>query len=188
MTVRLSGLNKERRALCSAFSEAAAQNRSKNRSRAVRQAVISANSQERGKSDMKSLNLLLLVCLVSFTACAEKRPVLYPNSHLNQVGSQTAQADIDECMRLAKESNAAEDKGGKVAKDTAAGAVVGAAIGGAVGAVTGNFGQGLAAGAAGGGAGGLTGGAIRSSGPDPIFQRFVEKCLHDKGYEPIGWK
>ena len=137
---------------------------------------------------MKSLNLLLMVCLLSFVGYAEKRPVLYPNAHLNQVGTQAAQADIDECMRLAKESNVAENKGGEVAKSTAAGAVVGAAIGGAVGAVTGNFGRGLASGAAGGGAGGLAGGAIRSSGPDAIFQRFVERCLRDKGYETIGWK
>jgi hypothetical protein len=142
----------------------------------------------KGKPDMKARYLILFALLLSFAACAEERPVLYPNSHLNQVGTQAAQADVDECMRLAKESNVAENKGGKVAKDTAAGAVVGAAIGGAVGAVTGNFGQGLASGAAGGGAGGLAGGAIGSSGPDPIFQRFVEKCLRDKGYEPIGWK
>ena len=137
---------------------------------------------------MKSLSLVLLVCFLLFAGCAEKRPVLYPNSHLNQVGSQTAQADINECMRLAKESNVSEEKGGKVAKDTATGAAVGAAVGGAVGAVTGNFGRGLGAGAAGGGAGGLVRGAIRSSESDPVFQRFVEKCLRDKGYEPIGWK
>ena len=137
---------------------------------------------------MKTLSLVLLVCLLSFAACAEKRPVLYPNSHLNQVGSQTAQADIDACIRLAQESNLAENKGGEVAKGTATGAAVGAAVGGAVGAVTGNLGRGLAAGAAGGGALGLTRGAIRSGDPDPIFQRFVEKCLRDKGYEPIGWK
>ena len=137
---------------------------------------------------MKSIGLLLLTGLLFFAACAEKRPVLYPNSHLNRVGSQTAQADINECMRLAKESNVSEEKGGKVAKDTATGAAVGAAVGGAVGAVTGNFGRGLGAGAAGGGAGGLVRGAIRSSDPDPVFQRFVERCLRDKGYEPIGWK
>lgn len=23
---------------------------------------------------------------------------------------------------------------------------------------------------------------------DPVFQRFVEKCLSDKGYEVIGWR
>jgi len=137
---------------------------------------------------MKSLSLLLLASLLFSAGCAEKRPVLYPNSHLNQVGSQTAQADIDECMRLAKENNATGNKGGEVAKDTATGAAVGAAVGGAVGAVTGNFGRGRAAGAAGCGAGGFTRGAIRSGDPDPIFQRFVEKCLRDKGYEPIGWK
>ena len=24
--------------------------------------------------------------------------------------------------------------------------------------------------------------------PDPVYRNFVEKCLRDKGYEPIGWQ
>ena len=47
---------------------------------------------------------------------------------------------------------------------------------------------GAGAGAAGGAAGALTRGVIRSGDPDPVYQRFVEKCLRDKGYEPIGWR
>ena len=42
--------------------------------------------------------------------------------------------------------------------------------------------------AAGGAAGVLTRGVIRSGDPDPTFRRFVEKCLRDKGYEPVGWR
>lgn len=91
-------------------------------------------------------------------------------------------------MRLAAEYGTKSDSGEKVAKGTAAGAAVGGAAGAAVGAVFGNAGRGAAAGAAGGAAGALTRGIIHSGQPDPVFRRFVEKCLREKGYEPIGWK
>lgn len=77
--------------------------------------------------------------------------------------------------------------GERVAKGTATGAAVGGASGAAVGAVFGKVGKGEAAGAL-GGAAALTSGLIRSGEPNPMFKRFVEKCLREKGYEPIGWK
>ena len=132
--------------------------------------------------------LLLAVALIPVAGCAAKRPVLYPNYHLRMVGSEVADEDIDACMALARRYGAAEDKGGKIAKDTAAGAAVGGATGAAVGAVVGNLGKGAAAGAAGGAAGALTRGVIRSDRPDETFRRFVERCLREKGYEPIGWR
>jgi hypothetical protein len=24
--------------------------------------------------------------------------------------------------------------------------------------------------------------------PDPTYQRFVEECLREKGYQPLGWR
>ena len=83
---------------------------------------------------------------------------------------------------------AKENSGAKVAKDTGKGAAVGAAGGAAVGAVTGNLGQGAAVGAAGGGAVAMTRSAIDSGKPDPLFKKFVEQCLRDKGYQPVGWR
>lgn len=138
---------------------------------------------------MKSILVLMAAFGSIFLgACADKRPVLYPNAHLNQVGNEAAQADIDECMRLAKQGGAQENQAGEVAKSTATGAAVGAAVGAATGAVLGSLGQGLGAGAAGGAAGGLVHGAIRSGEPDPVFRSFVDRCLREKGYESIGWK
>ena len=80
------------------------------------------------------------------------------------------------------------DKGEELAKKTGKGAAVGGAVGAAVGAVTGNFGRGTAAGAAGGAAGGMTRGLFEANEPDPVTKRFVERCLRERGYEPIGWK
>jgi hypothetical protein len=138
---------------------------------------------------MKTGGLMItLLAAVLAAACAEKRPVLYPNAHLNGVGQEKAQADIDACIQTAKEGGAQNDRAGEVAKSTATGAAVGAAVGAATGAVLGSFGQGLGAGAAGGAAGGLVHGAIRSGEPDPVFRNFVDRCLKEKGYEPIGWK
>jgi hypothetical protein len=31
-------------------------------------------------------------------------------------------------------------------------------------------------------------GVAKASQPSPIYKRFVERCLRDKGYEPLGWE
>ena len=127
-------------------------------------------------------------CGLLLVACADKRPVLYPNARLKQVGTEAAQRDVDECLRLAREGGADDDRGVEVAKSTAGGAAVGGAVGAATGAVLGSVGRGAAAGAAGGAAGGLVHGLFRSSDPDPVFKNWVDRCLREKGYDPIGWK
>ncbi len=132
--------------------------------------------------------IFLLGTAVLMSACAKKRPVLYPNPTYQAVGKTAAETDIDDCIQLAADHGHATDQGKKVAGSTAKGAAVGAAVGGAVGLVTGRPGRGLAAGAAGGGAGGLARGAMKSGDPDEIERRFVEQCLRDKGYKVIGWK
>jgi len=136
---------------------------------------------------MICLGVSLLVC-VGFVACVAKRPVLYPNAHLHAVGHEAAQRDIEECIELAKEHGVTSKPGAKVAGGAAKGAAIGVATGAAVGAVTGNVGRGAAVGAAGGGAAGGTRGLFRSRDPEPVFRRFVEQCLREKGYKPIGWR
>ncbi len=134
---------------------------------------------------------------VSIGACAgTRRPVLYPNDAYQRVGSATAQQHIDECMRRAEaylESGAGDAAVAQdVATKTAVGAGTGAAIGAAGGAVSGDAGHGAAVGAATGATAGFLGGIIgaigRKSEPDPTYARFVERCLREKGYEPIGWE
>lgn len=131
---------------------------------------------------------ILIAVVLAIMACAQQRPVLYPNAHFNYVGKEIAQADTDECIQLAIDFGARQDRGTRVAKDTATGVAVGGAAGAAVGAVTGNAGRGAAAGAAGGGAASMTRSVLKSGKPDPIFKQFVEQCLRDKGYQPIGWR
>jgi uncharacterized protein YcfJ len=137
-------------------------------------------------------NSTIIIFLISIavlsSACAQKRPVLYPNATYNAAGPSKAQSDIDDCIQMAADYGHATDQGKKVAGSTVKGAAVGAAVGGAVGLVTGRPGRGLAAGAAGGGAGGMARGAMKSGDPDEIERRFVEQCLRDKGYQVVGWK
>jgi hypothetical protein len=130
----------------------------------------------------------LVLAAALMLGCAEKRPVLYPNDRLQQVGNDAAQRDIDACIRIAQEGGADSDQGMEIAKDTAGGALIGGAAGTAAGAVLGSLGRGAAAGAAGGAAVGLTKGILQSGDPDPVFKNFVDRCLREKGYDPIGWR
>ncbi|MGQ9695863.1 MAG: cell envelope biogenesis protein OmpA [Thermodesulfobacteriota bacterium] len=131
--------------------------------------------------------LAILIILFSLTACATQRPVLYPNNHLKAVGEAQAKQDIDDCI-LQAEHYVKTHPEAKIAESTAKGGVTGAVVGGAVGAVTGNFGRGLGAGAAGGAAFGFMRGLFKSAKPSPVQKEFINRCLREKGYEPIGWE
>ena len=131
---------------------------------------------------------MVLIYGIIVLSCAQQRPVLYPNSQLKLVGKQAAEADIDACLQQANDYGVSGDGGTRVAKDTAKGAAIGGAAGTAIGAVTGNLGQGAAAGAAGGGAASMTRSVLDSGKPDPVFKNFVDQCLRDKGYQPVGWR
>jgi outer membrane lipoprotein SlyB len=130
--------------------------------------------------------LLLVFSILSLMGCATGL-VLYPNAHLKKVGEAQAHKDIAECEALADEY-VKSDAGIAAAKETAIGAAGGAVIGGAAGAVTRNLGRGIGVGAAVGGASGLVKGIIKSSEPTPIYKNFVNHCLQEKGYEPMGWQ
>ena len=138
-----------------------------------------------------TLILLMLLVILIFTGCAgSKRPVLYPNQHLYTVGQYQADADINACMRAAEASGANAGKGKALATNTAKAGAVGGATGAVVGAISSSssLGRGAAIGGAGAATATLVGGALNSSRPTPIFMKFVDQCLRDKGYQPIGWQ
>ena len=124
------------------------------------------------------------------TGCASSKPVIYPNAHYNDVGSQAAQQDIANCITLAQSvgvsrtKNEAEDEASRAAGGTAAGAATGA-VGGAIAG-------GAAIGSIAGAATGLTAVIISSMFQkpknNPTFEKFVERCLQERGYEVIGWE
>jgi outer membrane lipoprotein SlyB len=132
--------------------------------------------------------LLLSAIAASSLACAAQRPILYPNAHLQAVGTAAAQQDIDDCLKQAAAGGYESRTEGKIAGSTAVGGAAGAAVGAAAGAVIGRAGSGAAMGAAGGGTAGLIRGLFRSRDPDQVTRRFVEQCLKEKGYQVIGWQ
>jgi outer membrane lipoprotein SlyB len=133
------------------------------------------------------LPVLILFALTLVGCASSQKPVLYPNYHLKAVGNAQAQRDTDDCMQMA-EAYVKKNQESKVAEGAVKGGAVGAASGAAIGAVTGNFGRGLAAGAAGGAAGGATYGLFKAAEPSPVFKQFTNRCLKEKGYEPMGWQ
>jgi hypothetical protein len=122
--------------------------------------------------------------------------VLYPNAHLNSVGRAAAEQDVAACLELADAyvgtDSAAEKAGTGAAVGGGSGAAIGAAGGAAGGAIRGNAGRGAAVGAASGAAAGATAGLLRgmfsARDPDPVYKRYVDTCLRERGYQTIGWK
>ncbi|MBI5243591.1 MAG: cell envelope biogenesis protein OmpA [Elusimicrobia bacterium] len=129
----------------------------------------------------------LLLAAVLSAACAAPQVKLYPDERLKSIPKETVDKDIKECDDRAKEFVKA-NKGKIVAKHAGAGAVFGAFLGMVAGAFTGNFGRAIGEGAAIGAAAGLAGGAVHANSPEGVHRRFVEYCLTEKGYKPIGWK
>jgi hypothetical protein len=132
---------------------------------------------------------LLGVLALALGGCSGPSPVLYPNAHYQRVGQSTAEHNIAECRRVADQAGA--DRGSGQGEAAAGGALGGGAIGGAAGAaggaIAGAPGTGAAIGAASGAAAGLVRSLFRSDGPSQAYRNVVDRCLRDRGYEPVGW-
>ena len=132
---------------------------------------------------------LMLPLVVTIVGCSSSRPVLYPNAHLQQVGKEQMEEDIEACEELADKHISNSNAGEEVAGQTVTGGAIGAAGGAVGGAITGNAGLGAAIGAAVGATQGFLRGLLGAvnSEPNPTYKNFVNRCLIEKGYEPTGW-
>jgi hypothetical protein len=131
-----------------------------------------------------------LILVVFVVGCAAPKPILYPNAHLQQVGEEGANRDIDECREMAKDAGAkpSQGKSGQVAGSTATGGAIGSAAGAVGGAVIGHPGPGAMVGAASGATVGFLRGLFRRSPPSNAYKQFVQRCLKERGYDPMGWE
>lgn len=130
--------------------------------------------------------ITLALLVISCPACA-KKPALYANDHYKEVGETKASEDIQYCLDLAEKSVGKESRGKTSVKTGVKSGLIGGAVGFGIGIVTGSPGSSALAGAAGGAAGGAVGGAVRDN-TDSVYRNFVERCLREKGYDPIGWR
>ena len=87
---------------------------------------------------VRSCGFLIIMLLVA--GCAASKPILYPNAHLQEVGKEAAERDVDGCREMAIDAGAtaSQGKSGQVAGSTAVGGAIGSAAG-AVGGATAGF-------------------------------------------------
>jgi outer membrane lipoprotein SlyB len=123
---------------------------------------------------------------LSLCACSAK-PVLYPNDAYRQAGKEAAQEQVKQCEAMA-DDYVKSDAGKKLAAQTVEGGAVGAAAGAVTGAVFGNLGRGALSGGVAGASIGLVRGLFRAKQPSPVRRAFVDRCLHDRGYDVVGWQ
>ena len=131
---------------------------------------------------------LLCLGLLLLSACAAKSPVLYPNAHYQNTGEAQAARDVSYCIQLADNTGLKTAAGSRVAKETVVSAGVGAATGAAWEAAMDDAAGTAGASAAAAGTAGLLRGLLTSSDPNPVYKSFVEQCLRERGYQPIGWQ
>lgn len=127
-----------------------------------------------------------LSCVVVLCAgCAANKPVLYSST-----GAGGGEAAIAECHELAVAAGATPTGGqvGDAARDTVRGAAVGGATGAVGGALAGAAGRGAGIGAVTGATAALIGSVFTPAAPNPAYRAFVERCLRDRGFEPVGWQ
>ncbi len=140
---------------------------------------------------MRCSNTLLSMCgaLLLAGCSSAPSPVLYPNAKLNEVGQAGADRDIEACKQMAAAggANPAPDQAGRSARGTAVGGVAGGATGAVGGAILGNAGRGAAFGAATGATAGLMRSIFSRPKPSGAYINFVDRCLREKGYDPVGW-
>jgi outer membrane lipoprotein SlyB len=120
---------------------------------------------------------VVLVSLVSTGCTRMEKPLLYPNAYLQQVGKTQADADIEQCRKLASDY-VPSSVGKDVAVSTGVGGAGGAAVGAVGGAVSGS----------GAGYGAAIGAASHATAPTPAYKSYVDTCLRERGYEVIGWQ
>lgn len=150
---------------------------------------MSANMEFETHSCRRAVGGVLIgLLLTAGCTSAPKRPVFYPNNHIKQVGQAQAQRDVDECMVLADRYGVSRTRDGEVATKATSGALIGGVGAGAWGIVRGDAAERAMAGAVAGGATGAVKGGVDSTRISPTFQRFVQRCLQDRGYDVIGWE
>ncbi len=145
---------------------------------------------------LQTIRNLILLCAATglISGCAAtsgpRNPQFYPNTHLERVGPSQANADSRYCMSLADDYVKDPSAFQEGLKNTAETAVAGAAAGAVGGAIMnqGRIGRYTAMGAAGGAIVQLLKELEKAGQKSPGWERFVEQCLANKGYQVYSWQ
>jgi hypothetical protein len=103
--------------------------------------------------------------LLTAAACMSRRPVLSTDERSNHLNETVTQRNIDDCMQRGQQYVSTGHHGEPV-KTTPTGMGAGAKPSATPGLLRSLF----------------------SRPPDPAYAAFVDHCLRERGYEPVGWK
>jgi hypothetical protein len=144
---------------------------------------------------MRSLILMPLMPLLPLllSACATTAPVLYQAQAPSAQQINRAQADTRHCLQRADQAvgrNGLQATRHKAAKDVARVAGIAAlSTGVARAAASGDEVWKRARGAAAGGAAGMGLKLLLEwDAPDRVYEKFVERCLDERGHDVLGWR
>ena len=129
-----------------------------------------------------------LLLLVLVAGCATNQPVIYAGKGGGDRAASTAA--VADCSHQAEAAGVARfgANGGAIAANTVRNAAVGAAGGAVGGALAGNALQGAGIGAASAAAVSLVQNFLAPPAPNPAYRAYVERCLHERVLETVGWQ
>lgn len=128
--------------------------------------------------------LICCLLLLGLAGCAHQKPVLYSDGDPNTASDQA----VDACIARAKSAGLSYKRGSNVGRNAVENGAVGGAGGAVAGAIYGSAARGAAAGAAGGVVTGLVRSLFHHDGnPSPVYRNYVNRCLRNQGYKPVGW-
>ena len=138
---------------------------------------------------MKKIFSIFLIFVIF--SCSYK-PILDENYKYKNTPKEQSEADVDECIKRA-DNYLKGRKLKKAGKEAVRSGATGAIVGGAIGIVFGGTGRALARGVGVGAGVGAAMGAGKVAGEgtlskDQIKQRYVNRCLGEKGYSVLGWE
>lgn len=136
----------------------------------------------------KICGFLLIFCAFS---CSYK-PILDDNYKYRLVSEEKRELDIENCMKKGDEF-LKKSKMRRVGKETVRKGAIGGFFGSIFGFVFAGNSRSLLRGAGVGAGVGAVTGAVMTAGegkitPDRVKQRYVARCLNQKGYGVIGWE
>lgn len=139
---------------------------------------------------IKKIFSALIFSLLVFSCSYE--PILDENQKYRMTPQDQIDEDIKQCKERA-DNHLKGRKLKKVGKQAVRGGATGAIVGGALGLFLGGTGKTLARGVGiGAGVGAVAGGASAAGegklSKDQIKQRYVNRCLNEKGYSVLGWE
>ena len=131
------------------------------------------------------------LAIVMLAGCATPQPVVYQKPQSGAAKSARVDKDVQDCRRLADTAVGLNSRSASSAAQSSARAgVIGfaATAAGALVAAGKDTWQRARAGAAAGATGIAAKTLLEWNDPDGVYQKYVERCMEDRGHDVLGWR